>query len=160
MRSDAYHILPKGYTRTPLYRAYHDMKDRCTKPKKSNYKYYGGKGIKVCEEWANSYLTFYEWAMSHGYKQGLQIDRIDNQKDYCPENCRWATKLEQENNKTTNIRIEYKGETHTMTEWARIVGLTKSCLGTRLRKGWAVEKALTTPSKKAETEKYQNAKGS
>lgn len=149
MRSKAFYVLPKGYTRTPLYRAYHDMIDRCYKPQKSNYKYYGGKGVKVCEEWKIEYLSFYEWAMSHGYKQGLQIDRIDNQKDYCPENCRWATKLEQENNKTTNIRIEYKGETHTMTEWARIAGLTNSCLGARLRKGWAVEKALTTPNKKS-----------
>ena len=147
MRSEAFYKLPRGYTLTPLYRAYHDMKDRCTKPNKSNYKYYGGKGIKVCQEWADNYYTFYEWAMSHGYREGLQIDRIDNSKDYCPENCRWATKLEQENNKTTNIRIEYNGESHTMAEWARIAGLAKNTFRRRIKNGWPMEKALTTKPK-------------
>ena len=157
MRSEAFYKLPRGYTRTPLYRAYHDMKDRCYKPQKSNFKYYGGKGIKVCQEWLESYYTFYEWAMSNGYRQGLQIDRIDNSKDYCPENCRWSTKIEQENNKTTNVRIEFRGESHTISEWARIKGLTKGCLRTRLVKGWSTEKALTTKAKprkrKVENEK-------
>lgn len=151
-------VLPKGYTSTPLYRAYHDMKDRCTKPKKSNYKYYGGKGIKVCQEWIDSYLTFYEWAMSNGYKPGLQIDRIDGNGNYCPENCRWATKLEQENNKSTNVRIEYNGESHTVAEWARIAGLRVQTFRQRIYKGWTFEEALNIPAKPSNRRKDSKVK--
>lgn len=151
MRSKAFYVLPKGYTHTPLYRAYHDMKDRCTKPQKSNYKYYGGKGIKVCKEWSDDYLTFYEWSMSHGYQEGLQIDRIDFNGDYEPKNCRWVDKITQENNKSSNIRITYKGQNHTVTEWARLYNIKPPSLRNRLRKGWDFEKALTTPVKRRKT---------
>ena len=147
MRSKAFYVLPKGYTQTPLYRAYHDMIDRCYKPQKSNYKYYGGKGVKVCEEWKIEYLSFYEWSIVNGYKEGFQIDRIDVNGDYTPKNCRWVDKITQENNKTTNVRITYSGETHTVAEWARKKGFKPHTIRNRLRKGWDVKRALETPTR-------------
>lgn len=145
MRSKAFYALPRGYTRTPLYRSYHDMIDRCTLPTKSNFKHYGGRGIKVCDEWKDEYLTFYEWAIANGYQEGLQLDRIDNDGDYCPGNCRWADKVTQENNKRTNHRIEFNGENHTVTEWARIKGLRKGTILGRIKRGWSIEEVLNAP---------------
>lgn len=82
---------------TVLYRAWCDMKQRCYNPKNWAYKYYGGRGIKVCEEWKNSFLTFAKDMGEH--PEGMSLDRIDNDGDYCKSNCRWATKKEQMNNK-------------------------------------------------------------
>lgn len=77
-----------------LYNIWGIMKQRCNNPNASSYSYYGGKGIKVCKEWANNSRNFIEWSLSHGYRDDLEIDRIDCSKDYCPENCRWVTKTE------------------------------------------------------------------
>ena len=122
------------------------MKRRCNDETNSHYHIYGGKGIKVCEEWEENFEAFYNWAMSNGYVKGLTIDRIDNDKNYCPENCRWATYLEQGNNTSRNHRLTFNNETHTMAEWARIIGINYSVLRSRINdSGWSVEKALTTP---------------
>ena len=129
--------------RTKLYQVWCMMKNRCQCPTSKYYKNYGGRGIKVCSEW-QSYEPFYEWAMSHGYKEGLSLDRIDNNNGYQPNNCRWADKVTQENNRRDNRFFEYKGERHTIAEWARIVGIDVRTLGYRFRKGWSVEDALTT----------------
>lgn len=84
--------------------------------------------------------------MSHGYKEGLTINRIDNNNNYCPDNCRWATPLVQGNNTSRNHLLTYNGETHTMSEWAKIINIDYSTLRSRLNdSGWSVEKALTTP---------------
>ena len=107
------------------------------------YKNYGGRGIKVCDEW-NSFENFYKWAVNNGYEDNLTIDRIDCNGNYEASNCRWVTVEKQCNNKRNNVLITYNKETHTMAEWNRILNFPKGLLKTRLNRGWSVERALTT----------------
>lgn len=88
-----------GYTKTRLYRIYYKMKERCYRPTNDNYKYYGGLGITICDEWLHSFETFKNWALSHGYNDNLTIDRINNELGYMPSNCRWITIQEQQRNR-------------------------------------------------------------
>ena len=88
-----------GFTKTRLYRIYYRMKERCYRPTNDNYKYYGGLGITVCDEWLKSFITFKDWALSHGYADNLTIDRINNELGYMPSNCRWITIQEQQKNR-------------------------------------------------------------
>ena len=99
-----------GMTNTKLYGVWNGMINRCENPNTKAYKDYGKKGISVCEEWHNS-SNFFEWAIKNGYKEGLQIDRINTQGNYCAENCRWVDRIQNANNKTNNKYIEYNGET-------------------------------------------------
>lgn len=135
--------LIEGYTAylKPWYGSYHSMMDRCYREKAHNFKYYGGRGIKVCDEWHNV-KAFGEWAESHGYKSGLSLDRIDPQKDYGPTNCRWVSAKQQANNRRNTLYLSAHGETHTITEWAEILGIKRSTLNNRICRGWSIEKAL------------------
>lgn len=130
-----------------LYWIWQDMKKRCYNPNCKCFKFYGGKGIGVCDDWKNSYLNFKKWALSNGYADNLTIDRIDNNKNYQPSNCQWITQSEnskkmQENHKGKTI-IEYNGETHKLSDWARKLGINQSTLLHRLIRGWSVERAFT-----------------
>jgi len=95
-----------GFSSTKLYKLWKDMRRRCENPKRKRYNRYGGRGIKVCEEWKKDFRPFWEWAMSHGYAEGLQIDRRDNDGDYCPSNCRFVTSLENARNRPQFKRTE------------------------------------------------------
>lgn len=98
------------FSKTRLRQTWYDMKRRCYDTSRKRYEYYGGKGITVCEEWKNSFIAFRKWALSNGYQDGLQIDRIDSNGNYCPENCRWVTPHQNKMNKTSNTGISrYKG---------------------------------------------------
>lgn len=137
-----------GGTGTILHHKWTGMRDRCNNPNSKQYSYYGGRGIRICDEWQNSFAAFRDWALSAGYKDGLSLDRIDVNGNYCPDNCRWISMAEQQANKRSNVRIEYNGETHTIAEWAEITGIDYKTLHRRISAGWEPEKALTQPVRK------------
>lgn len=127
-----------------LYKVWGAMRSRCNNPDSQSYSLYGGRGIKVCDEWNSDYLTFYHWAIDNGYKIGLSIDRINVDGDYCPSNCRWVDHVIQGNNRRKNYIITYNGETHTMADWARITGVNYNTLSGRIRRyAWPIEDALS-----------------
>lgn len=140
-----------GLSSTRLYKVWQNMKRRCNNPNYRQYSNYGGRGIKVCDEW-QEFLPFYEWAMSHGYDENAPkgectLDRIDVNKGYSPDNCRFANKITQNNNKRTNHFISFNGETHTMKEWSEKTGISYCALESRINKRkWSIERALTTPT--------------
>ena len=151
--------LIHGKSKTRIYHIWRDMRERCTKPSKLGYSNYGGRGIKVCEEWSGSkdFLNFYEWSIKNGYKENLTIDRIDFNGNYCPENCRWTDIKTQCNNKRNNILIFYNGETKTLAQWSESLNISYSAISRRLKDGWSVEKTFTTPVKFSK--KYIEYKG-
>lgn len=132
-----------GESRSKLYFVWNDMKSRCNDSNAKAYKHYGGRGIKVCEEWERSFVCFRNWAFKNGYKQGLTLDRKDVNKGYNPENCRWTTMKIQSNNKRNNRLITYNQETHTISEWSEITGIGKDTIRYRLNAKWPVEDVLT-----------------
>lgn len=133
-------------TKTRIHSIYKGMKDRCRYKTNDNYMRYGGRGIKVCEEWLSDFMNFYNWAINNGYKDNLTLDRIDSNGNYEPSNCRWLTYKEQANNTRRNNYITYNNETHSLTEWAEILGIKRSTLSNRIvTKHWSIEKAFTTP---------------
>jgi hypothetical protein len=127
----------------PLYFIWKAMLSRCTKPESSSYERYGGRGIRVCDEWLD-YFQFHKWA-KRKYKAGLSIDRIDNDGPYAPDNCRWTTDRIQLDNRSNTIWIEHSGQRKTLSEWADHLGIKYDTLYTRVQRyGWSAERALTT----------------
>jgi len=124
------------------------MKSRCVDEKGSRYEYYGKRGIKICDEWFNSFESFRDWSMAHGWQPGLSLDRIDNDGDYTPENCRWVVFKEQCRNRRSNKNITIDGETHILTEWLEIRGIKRATYYSRLRMGWSVEDALSSTTRR------------
>jgi hypothetical protein len=146
-----------GEKRTRLYKVWRGMKERCLYSWHQSYKNYGGRGIKVCPEWSNSFVAFRNWAMANGYdpnaKKGeCTIDRIDVNGDYEPSNCRWVNAKVQCNNRRSNHLLTYNGETHTITEWSEITGLTYDTIIVRLKHGWSIEDVLNIPVRRSEEE--------
>lgn len=135
--------LTKGHYKTRMYRTWLHMKERCGNPNNNRYYAYGARGIKVCDEWINSFHAFFKWAIANGYAEDLTIDRIDSNGNYCPDNCRWVDIKTQQNNKRTNRRIEFNGRTLTLAEWAKEIGLSDRTILFRLNKGMKPEEILT-----------------
>lgn len=132
-----------GMTNTHIYGIWSSMKARCFNKNATAYKDYGGRGVVMCDEWKNDFESFYQWALSSGYEQGLSIDRIDNDKNYCPENCRWVTSDVQASNRRSNRNITYSGETHTVTEWAQKFNKNPKTIFNRIYSGWDCIDAIT-----------------
>lgn len=133
-------------TGTRLYRIWSMIKARCCRKSLPAYKEYGGRGIKMCDEWKKSFENFMEWAFANGYEENLTIDRIDFNGDYCPENCRWVPFSEQALNRRSNIRIEYNGEVHCLSEWCKIYGKNYYRVHDRMyKKKWNFERAMFEP---------------
>ena len=129
------------------------MRDRCNRPNATQYKDYGGRGIKVCEEWDKSFQAFYDWSYANGYstenqkdeKLKLTIDRIDNNGNYEPSNCRWVDRKTQTRNMLTTRFITFNGQNKSVSEWCEIYGIKLQTFNTRIRNGWSIEEALTKP---------------
>ena len=135
---------------TKLYRTWRAMKARCYNPNNKDYADYGGRGIIVCNEWLENFGEFKSWAYENGYEEmsakgRCSIDRINVDGNYEPSNCRWADDVMQANNRRSNTKLTYNGETHTGTEWARIRGTSETMVLGRLKLGWDIGKAIETP---------------
>lgn len=146
-----------------LYEIWIGMKKRCSPNATNNkrYKNYAGRGIKVCDEWSNSYEAFRSWALGNGYDGyatfgECTLDRIDNNGNYCPENCRWADATTQQRNKNNNFLITFNGETKTLAEWSEITGISRHAISDRIKElNWDIETALTKPVKKSAKQKRE-----
>lgn len=128
-----------------LYSIWRHMIERCYNENVESYKNYGGRGITVCEEWKNDIESFRKWAIENGYAENLTLDRKENDKGYSPDNCRWADLSMQANNRRSNVLIEYNGETKTLMQWCRELGISFSTTQNRLNLGWSVERAFNEP---------------
>jgi hypothetical protein len=121
------------------------MKNRCNNPKDIYYKNYGGRGITYCDEWE----WFENFLRDMGQcPEGMTLERIDNNGNYCRENCRWATRVEQMNNTRSNHWIDYNGDVKTLTQWSKITGISLGTLNKRLKNGWSIEDTLFKAVKK------------
>lgn len=133
-----------GWSRKPLYYVWKSMKARCSNKNLPSYKNYGGRGITVCEEWADDFELFKEWAFSSGYKEGLSIDRIDNNGNYEPKNCKWSDAVEQQNNRRSVVNVTYNGVTQSIAKWAREIGVSEATIRNRLKRGLSIEVAMSS----------------
>ena len=133
-----------GYVGNKLYYVHQSMIARCENKNHHAYKDYGGRGISVCKEW-HDMGVFAKWALNNGYREGLTIDRMDNDGNYEPSNCRWATRKEQGNNRRTNLSFSYKGKEMNTAEILEMTGMSKGTFHSRLHNGWSIEKIIETP---------------
>lgn len=144
MTLEEYSRLTKdAHGRTRLYRIYKNMLSRCYSPSKGKgYERYGGRGIRVCQEWLESFEAFRDWALDHGYGENLELDRIDNNGDYSPENCRFVSHQVNNRNRRNNRLISYKGTARCLAAWAEVFGIKYETLRWRLNNGWPLERAF------------------
>ncbi len=124
-----------GKSGTRLYRTWTDMRNRCNNHKNLHYSRYGGRGIKVCDEWQRSFDSFHAWAIANGYSDDLTIDRIDVNGNYEPANCRWITMSQQQFNKSNKRLLTVNGETKTIAQWAECTGLKYDTIWRRIKRG-------------------------
>ena len=156
-------VIKHGHSYERLYHVWSGMRSRCRNPKSPDYKRYGGRGITVCDEW-NSYSAFRDWALENGYDSNAErfqctLDRIDNDKGYSPQNCRWVSLTVNNNNTSSNRFLVFEGEKHTVAEWARIQGLSSALIRTRLDNlHWPIDRALLQPVRSKTKRGHANTK--
>ena len=139
-------LTTHGLSHSPIYQSWSGMRSRCQNPKNESFPYYGGRGIKVCARWSR--FEHFLKDMGSGYSEGLTLDRIDTFGNYCPKNCRWATRKQQSNNRRSNKPITFNGQTKNMREWSQVLGGSKSLVQFRIKSGWTIEEALSYPAKR------------
>jgi hypothetical protein len=136
-----------GGKQSRLYRIWMGMRSRCNNPHSKDFYLYGKRGIAVCESW-DAYENFRDWALSKGYNNKLSIDRVDSNLGYSPDNCRWVNNLIQANNKRNNLLITAFGETRTISDWGRVLGIRATTIRLRFHKGYSPEEALSVVNRK------------
>ena len=142
----ARHYEHHGMTNMPEYQAWRNVIGRTANPKAAGYCRYGGRGIKICKEWVESFTAFYEHVGPRPSPKH-SLDRIDNNGNYEPGNVRWVTRKKQQQNLRTNFNITHNGETKCLREWARLSGVAKETIRRRILMGWTTKKALTPAEK-------------
>ena len=131
-----------GRWRDKVYQVWGSMRARCNNPTHKAWRNYGGRGITVCPEWDD----FAVFIKDMGERpDGLTLERIDNNQGYSPDNCKWATRKEQLSNTRTNHNLTFEGRTQPIVQWQRELGFKKTLINNRIKRGWSVERALTTP---------------
>lgn len=138
-----------GLSNSKIYTAWNHFINRCYNSNNKAYKNYGGRGIKVCDEWKNDFMSFYNWSIENGYREDLTIDRIDVNGNYEPSNCRWTTDFVQRRNRTDNHYVTINGETKILNDWAREFNIKPNAVRGRLKFGWDIIKALTEPVRRS-----------
>lgn len=136
-----------GMSKERIYKIWSGIKKRCNNIKDSNYKNYGARGIKVCNDWTKDFMIFYDWAIKNGYKEDLTIDRINVNGNYEPSNCRWISQVEQNRNQRSNIKITINGKTKLLSDWARETNIDRRTISRRIQLGWKNEELLTEVDK-------------
>lgn len=137
-----------GKRQTRLYTIWEGIKQRCYNEHSINYNNYGGRGIKVCDEWSNSFESFYNWAIQNGYEESLTIDRINNEDGYNPNNCRWVSNLEQQNNRRNNIQISHFNKTQSLSKWAKELNIPYHILYYNIKHGLSLQQIVDKLNKK------------
>lgn len=133
----------------PLYKTWNRIKNRCYCKTSYDYKDYGAKGISMCDEWKDDFLKFFYWSIHNGWKKGLSIERKNVYGNYEPSNCEWIPMSQQSKNRRICRMITYKGETHTISEWSRITGISRKTLELRLKsKNFTIDEAFERPINK------------
>lgn len=137
-----------GLSKSRLFTKWMNMKSRCSNPNDKAYAYYGGKGIKVCDEWQTNFMAFYDWSMSNGYSDNLTIERIDVNGDYMPNNCKWIPFCDQAKNKSNNRFVEINGTKKLISEWCKESPVSMTTIYQRIRNGWNEIDAITMPDQR------------
>ena len=132
-----------GMTDTRLYATWCGMKERCYNKSNKRYKNYGARGIEICANWMQDFRIFRDWAFENGYDDTLTIDRINNDGNYEPNNCKWSTRKEQNRNYSRNHRVEYEGKSYCLIELAEAFEIPYGRLTSRLHRGWDIKMSLT-----------------
>lgn len=141
-----------------LYNIWHSMRLRCFTPGYRDYKYYGGRGITICDEWSN-YETFRTWALANGFGKGMSIERNNVHRGYAPDNCSWIPKSHQQDNTRRVHRLTVSGVTKSLPEWARLRGIKATVINSRLQMGWNHEQAVTIPIGQGRPAEFHKKRG-